>query len=150
MPRPLPPAGAAAPLAPVVKRALELHRQNSVGEAEELCLEVLELAPGQPEALALLYRIRHAQGAERAAETLLRRIVTLYPNTFWATNELTLALLAKGAITEAEIHARNAVRIAPKIRNRTTRLRRRRVRSVMHGISGESPLRAHCQLRASD
>jgi predicted Zn-dependent protease len=114
MPRPLPPAGAAAPLAPVVKRALELHRQNSVGEAEELCLEVLELAPGQPEALALLYRIRHAQGAERAAETLLRRIVTLYPNTFWATNELTLALLAKGAITEAEIHARNAVRIAPE------------------------------------
>jgi hypothetical protein len=50
----LPPAGAAAPLAPVVERALELHRQNSVGEAEKLCLEVLELAPGQPEALALI------------------------------------------------------------------------------------------------
>src|SRR5215467_1324040 len=64
--------------------------------------------------LPLLYRIRRAEGAERAAATLLRRIVSLYPNTFWATNELTLALLAKGAIAEAEIHARNAVRIAPE------------------------------------
>lgn len=110
----LPPAEAARPLTPVVERALELHRQNSIAEAEKLCLEVLELAPGQPDALAVLYRIRRAGGADSAAETLLRRIVSLYPNTFWATNELTLALLAKGAIGEAEIHARNAVRIAPE------------------------------------
>jgi predicted Zn-dependent protease len=110
----LPPADAARPLAPVVERAVELHRQDNTAEAEKLCLEILELAPGQPEALALLYRIRRAGGAERAAETLLRRIVSLYPNTFWATNELTLALLAKGAIAEAETHARNAVRIAPE------------------------------------
>jgi tetratricopeptide (TPR) repeat protein len=110
----LPPAEAARPLVPVVERAVELHRQDNAGEAENLCLEILELAPGQPEALALLYRIRRAGGVQRAAETLLRRIVSLYPNTFWATNELTLALLAKGATAEAEIHARNAVRIAPE------------------------------------
>jgi tetratricopeptide (TPR) repeat protein len=110
----LPPAEAARPLAPVIEQAVELHRQGNSAEAERLCLEVLELAPGQPEALSLLYRIRRAGGAERAAEALLRRIVMLYPNTFWATNELTLWLLAKGAIAEAEIHARNAVRIAPE------------------------------------
>jgi len=110
----LPPGEAARPLVPVVERAIDLHRQDNLGEAEKLCLEVLELAPGQPDALSLLYRIRRAGGAERAAETLLRRIVALYPNTFWATNELTLVLLGKGAIAEAEIHARNAVRIAPE------------------------------------
>jgi len=110
----LPPAEAVRPLLPVVERAVELHRQDNPAEAEKLCLEVLELAPGQPDALALLYHIRRAGGAERAAETLLRRIVTLYPNTFWATSELTLALLAKGAIADAEVHARNAVRIAPE------------------------------------
>src|SRR5271166_6001954 len=110
----LPPAEAARPLAPVVERAAELHRQDNPGDAERLCLEVLELAPGQLDALSLLYRIRRAGGAERAAETLLRRIVALYPNTFWATNELTLALLGRGAIAEAEVHARNAVRIAPE------------------------------------
>jgi tetratricopeptide (TPR) repeat protein len=110
----LPPPEAARPLIPVVERAEELHRQNNRTEAEKLCCEVLELAPGQPEALSLLYRIHAEAGQERAADGLLRRIVTLHPNTFWATNELTLALLKKGAIAEAEIHARNAVRIAPE------------------------------------
>jgi tetratricopeptide (TPR) repeat protein len=110
----LPPPGAARPLIPVVERAGELHRQNNRAEAEKLCREVLELAPGQPEALSLLYRIHAEAGQERAADALLRRIVTLHPNTFWATNELTLALLKKGAIAEAEMHARNAVRIAPE------------------------------------
>ena len=110
----LPLSGAARPLAPVIERAVELHRQNDDAEAEKLCLDVLELAPSQPDALSLLYRIRREGGKERAADALLRRIVALYPNTFWATNELTLALLTKGAIAEAEVHARNAVRIAPE------------------------------------
>ena len=52
--------------------------------------------------------------AERAPDALLRRIVQLHPNTFWATHELALALFSRGAIAEAEIHARNAVRIAPE------------------------------------
>jgi len=77
-------------------------------------LRILELAPGQPDILSLLCRICRAAGREPAAEALLRRIVRLHPDTFWATNELTLALLAKGAIAEAEIHARNAMRIAPE------------------------------------
>jgi tetratricopeptide (TPR) repeat protein len=75
---------------------------------------VLELAPGQLEALSLLFRIRRAAGQENAANILLLRIVQLHPNTLWATHELTLALFGKGAIADAEIHARNAVRIAPQ------------------------------------
>ncbi|HJU15190.1 MAG TPA: sulfotransferase [Stellaceae bacterium] len=101
-------------LAPSIERAVAQHAQGAVAEAESLCREVLELAPGQLEALSLLYRICKAAGRESAADALLRRIVALHPNTFWATNDLALALLAKGAITEAEIHARNAVRIAPE------------------------------------
>jgi len=93
----LPPPEAARPLIPVVERAEELHRQNNRAEAGKLCREVLELAPGQPEALSLLYRIHAEAGQESAANALLRRIVTLHPNTFWATNERTLALLKKGA-----------------------------------------------------
>ena len=110
----LPPAGAGAPLLPVVERAGELERQGVAGEAERLCREVLELAPGQPEALAILYRLCGAAGRAEAADALLRRIVQLHPNTFWATHDLALALLGRGAIAEAETHARNAVRIAPE------------------------------------
>jgi Tfp pilus assembly protein PilF len=110
----LPPPGAGAPLLPLVERAAESERQGASGEAERLCRQVLELAPGQPDALAILYRRCRAGGRTAAAEALLRRIVLLHPNTFWATHELGLALLGKGAVAEAEIHARNAVRIAPE------------------------------------
>jgi len=109
-----PPAGVSGPLAPTVQRAVERHAQGAVEEAERLCLEVLELVPTQLDALSLLYRIRKAAGQQNATQVLLRRIVQLHPNTLWATHELTLALFAKGAVAEAEIHARNTVRIAPE------------------------------------
>ncbi|HEX6441230.1 MAG TPA: sulfotransferase [Stellaceae bacterium] len=110
----LPPAEAALPLRPLLERAAERHAQGVVEEAERLCLEILELAPTQFDALSLLYRIRRTAGVESAAEALLRRIVQLYPNTLWATHELALMLFGRGAILEAELHARNAVRIAPE------------------------------------
>jgi tetratricopeptide (TPR) repeat protein len=110
----LPSPGAGAPLLTLVARAAELERQRIAVEAEQLCHQVLELMPGQPDALAILYRICHADGRTNAAEALLRRIVLLHPNTFWATHALGLTLLAKSAVGEAEMHARNTVRIAPE------------------------------------
>ena len=92
----VPPSAASGPLLPMVQRAAERHAQGAVEEAEQRCLEVLELAPGQLEALSLLYQIRKAAGRENAAHTLLRRIVQLHPNTLWATHELTLVLFSKG------------------------------------------------------
>src|SRR5712691_4282651 len=80
----------------------------------QMDFSLMPLAPAQLDALSLLYRIRKAAGQENAAQVLLRRIVQLHPNTLWATHEVTLMLFAKGAIAEAEIHARNAVRIAPE------------------------------------
>jgi tetratricopeptide (TPR) repeat protein len=110
----LPAPGAGRPLSPMVERAAELMRQNAVGEARQICLDVLELAPGHPDALALLYQICRDQGLTAATEALLRRIVALHPNTFWAVSDLALLVLGKGAVLEAEHHARNAVRMAPE------------------------------------
>ena len=93
---------------------MRAQRQGASEHAEQLCLEVLDLAPGQVDALAVLYRIRRDAGAVRTAAVLLRRIVAIDPNIFWATNELTLMLMASGNLAEAEVHARNAVRIAPE------------------------------------
>jgi tetratricopeptide (TPR) repeat protein len=109
----LSPPGAARALAPVIERAAELLRQNAIKEGRELCLEVLELSPGQLDALTMLYQICKVRGPASAAEALLRRIVQLHPNTFWAVNELALLLFGRGAILGALHHARNAVRIAP-------------------------------------
>ncbi|OYX69108.1 MAG: pilus assembly protein [Rhizobiales bacterium 32-66-11] len=98
---------------PLVDQAIASHARGALAEAERLCLEVLELAPGQGGALAILYQIRKAQGALPAAEALVRRLVMLDPNNVWATQELALLLFGKGDLAEAEVHARNAVRIAP-------------------------------------
>jgi tetratricopeptide (TPR) repeat protein len=100
-------------LLPLVDKAIALHTQNDAVQAERLCLEVLELAPSQGGALAVLYQIRKAEGVSVAAEMLVRRMVTFNPNNVWATQELTLVLFGKRNLADAEVHARNAVRIAP-------------------------------------
>jgi tetratricopeptide (TPR) repeat protein len=110
----LPAPGAGRPLTPMVERASELLRQGAATEARQLCVDVLELAPGHPDALTVLYQICRDHGPPAAAEALLRRIVTLHPNTFWAVNDLALLALSKGAVFETELHARNAIRIAPE------------------------------------
>ncbi len=104
---------AAQHLQPLVARALASFEAGAEAEARTLALEVLELAPGHHEALRLLYRT-HRTASPQTAGILLRRLVTLYPNDFWATNELTLWLMNRNLIGEAETHARNAVRIAPE------------------------------------
>ena len=101
-------------LTPLVERAAQALRTGARGIAERLAIDVLELAPGQTGALTVLYEVRKASGPAPAAEALIRRLVGLDPNNFWATNEITLLLLAKGSLNDAELHARNAVRIAPE------------------------------------
>ena len=109
----LPPPGATKHLLPVVERATRALELQQIPLAEQLALEVLELAPSQQASLLTLYRIRKSQNQMQAAEVLLRRYVRLYPNEVGPTCDLALMLMNKGNLAEAEIHARNAVRIAP-------------------------------------
>ncbi|WP_246659067.1 tetratricopeptide repeat-containing sulfotransferase family protein [Rhizobium sp. FY34] len=107
------PAAASRHLLPLVDQAIAFHARGELAEAQRICLEVLELAPGQGGALAVLYQIRKAEGVLPAAEALVRRLVAIDPNNVWATQELALLLFGKGDHFDAEFHARNAVRIAP-------------------------------------
>ncbi|HTQ70703.1 MAG TPA: sulfotransferase [Acidocella sp.] len=110
----LSPPEAAGLLAPALAQAEAALGAGDIATAGTKARQVLELAPGREDALMLLYRISRQQNRPQAAEALIRRVVALNPNHFWATNELTLLLLAKGALVEAEVHARNAIRIAPQ------------------------------------
>ena len=105
---------AARHVAPLAGQAAAAFADGRLEEATALCLDVLELAPGLEQGLKLLYEIRKPT-TPVAAEVLARRLVALFPNDFWATNELALLLLGKGALAEAELNARNAVRIAPDV-----------------------------------
>jgi tetratricopeptide (TPR) repeat protein len=98
---------------PDVERARAARAAGGVEEAERLLLGVLERSPLHVGALALLADIRTAQNNRSASEALLKRIVRLDPNHLPATQALALLLFGKGALAEAEHHARNAIRIAP-------------------------------------
>ncbi|MGO9991037.1 MAG: sulfotransferase [Steroidobacteraceae bacterium] len=100
-------------LAPIEEGAVRARTAGSDDEAERLAIDVLELAPGRTKALAVLYEIRKAQGNKKAAVALIGRILSLEPNNFWATNEMTLLLLGQGDVAGALRHARNALRLAP-------------------------------------
>ncbi|MDB5402598.1 MAG: pilus assembly protein [Rhodopila sp.] len=108
-----PPPGSAKQLLPLVERAARAFELKQFDVAEQLALEVLELAQSQPGALSTLYRLRRAQNKLAAVEVLLRRFVWLYPNEIGPTCEFALLLKQTGKLAQAEVHARNAVRIAP-------------------------------------
>jgi len=114
LPAAIPSAEITRHLVPLVERASQAYQHGAKDLAERLCLDVLELAPDRPGALLLLHSIRREQGKTTAADVLLRRAVHFDPNNFNATNELALMLLRRGALVEAEVHARNAIRIAPQ------------------------------------
>ena len=111
----VPPPEAIRPLVPLVERAVELHRQGAVAEAERLCLEVLELAPTR--ARRAVAAVPDPQGGRCRA----RRRRAAAPHRGAASQHL-LGDQRAGAgpvrqgrpVLEAEIHARNAVRIAPE------------------------------------
>jgi tetratricopeptide (TPR) repeat protein len=105
------------PAAPRETPELEYARVAlNVGNREEaarLLIDLLERFPRHLGALALLYQIRSAENEATAAEALLTRIVRLDPNDLAATQALASLLFGKGALAEAEVHARNAVRLSP-------------------------------------
>jgi Flp pilus assembly protein TadD len=105
---------AARHLLPLVDEAARTEAAGDFASAERLCLDVLELAPDCIPALGRLCDIRKVQSRPEAAEALLRRIVTLAPNNLVATQDLALMLFGRGNLAEAEVNARNAIRIAPE------------------------------------
>jgi tetratricopeptide (TPR) repeat protein len=115
MPQPRGPVALMPDLALSIEAAIAAHQSGATDTAEQLCLDILTFAPDRPRVLTILFEIRKAQGRPRAAEALIRRVVSIDPNNFWATNELVLLLIAKPDLGEAEIHARNGVRIAPDL-----------------------------------
>ncbi len=97
----------------LVNRARQAFASGDVGAAERLSLNVLDVAPRLPGALWILYQIRKHAGQQRAAATLLQRLVEVDPNNIEATHELALLLFQRNDLIAAEQHARNAVRLAP-------------------------------------
>jgi tetratricopeptide (TPR) repeat protein len=98
---------------PEIDRARAALGAGNVTDAARLLIDLLEQFPRHADALRLLYQIRSAENETMAAEALLCRVVRIDPNDLVATQALAALLFGRGALAEAEFHARNAVRLAP-------------------------------------
>src|SRR5579862_8902836 len=99
--------------APEIERAGAALAAGRDDEAGGLLVGFLNLYPLNLPGLGLLHALRLKQDAAAAVEALLTRIVRLEPNNLAATQALALQLFGRGAMAEAEHHARNTVRMAP-------------------------------------
>lgn len=102
----------ADPLVGEGKAALE---KGDLNLAELRAMQALQQVPDHLEALVLLYQCRRRNNQSGLpVENVLRRIVRRDPNLLWATAELAFMLFSRGERVECEIHARNALRMAPR------------------------------------
>ena len=100
---------------PTVAEGEAALARGEVTLAELRAMQALQRVPDHLDALILLYRCckRTNQPAPRV-EGVLRAIVRKDGNLFWATSELAFTLFARGERVECEMHARNAIRLAPR------------------------------------
>ncbi|WP_459697412.1 tetratricopeptide repeat-containing sulfotransferase family protein [Acidisoma sp. C75] len=103
-----------ARLQPMLAEAQAALAAGDTPRGETLLVDLLELAPDALPALALLAELRQRQNLPVASERLLRRITALDPNNLAALLALSLALFGRGRLDEAEVEARNALRVAPE------------------------------------
>lgn len=96
-----------------IQQAIALHQRNSIAEAEEICLDVLRVAPGHTVALHLLGVIRHQQGRLDEAIRLIRESLDRNPHIAEAHNNLGVALKAENRLTEAVESYRRAIAVRP-------------------------------------
>lgn len=102
-------------LDPLVNEGNAALQKGDWNLAELRAMQVLQQLPDHLNALILLYQSRRRNNQSGLPiENVLRRIVRRDPNLLWATAELAFMLFARGERVECEIHARNALRLAPR------------------------------------
>lgn len=100
-------------LAGPIQAAEDARLAGDAGRATAILLEVLELAPWSPAALAVLARVHQGAGRLGAAAVLLGRLIAVEPGNQVAVREAARVALNRGDVVGALGFARNAVRGDP-------------------------------------
>ena len=87
-------SGPASDQAQTLQRAIGLHQQGQLGEAERLYRQILNVRPDQFEARHLLGLIRYQQGRNREAIDLIGAALKQRPDSVVALSNYGLALEA--------------------------------------------------------
>jgi tetratricopeptide (TPR) repeat protein len=100
---------------PAIKEGKDAFEKGDTTLAELRAMQALQLVPEHFDALVLLYQCKRKTNAPLPQiENVLRRIVRRNANLLWATTELAFMLFSRGERVECEVHARNAIRLAPR------------------------------------
>jgi tetratricopeptide (TPR) repeat protein len=100
---------------PAVNEGKAAFARGDLTLAELRAMQALQQVPDHLEALILLYQCRkRTNQTGPRLEGILRAIVQKNGNLFWATSELAFMLFGRGERVECEMHARNAIRLAPR------------------------------------
>ncbi len=96
-----------------IRRLLDAWEAGDRATAARLSREILDIAPAQQHALAVLARICKAEDRRDAAESLLRRLARVNPGDLYSLLDLAMLLIDKGDYLGADDYARHCVRLAP-------------------------------------
>lgn len=100
---------------PLVREGRAAFEKGDATLAELRAMQALQQVPDHLDALILLYQCRRKTNQSGPPlENVLRRIVQRDANLLWATSELAWVLFSRGERVECEMHARNALRLAPR------------------------------------
>lgn len=94
--------------------AIELHRSGNRPQAEHLYRAVLELDPGNPDALHFLGVLRHQEGHDAEAVELIRQALERTPEHPAAHNNLGNVLQESGHLEEAADCYRRVIELDPE------------------------------------
>lgn len=96
-----------------LSKAVQLHKNGHLDQAELLYRQILDDSPEQPEALHLLGVIAHQRGQSEKAIKLIRRAVAVQPQAPIFHCNLAEAYRVAGDLPEAVDHSRKAIRLQP-------------------------------------
>lgn len=97
----------------ILQRAIALHQEGNLAQAQPLYREVLAAVPDHADALHLLGVLSHQLGQTPAAEALIRRALAVQPQAPAYQNSLGNVLRAQFRAAEAEACYRTALRLQP-------------------------------------
>ncbi len=95
-----------------IRTAVELLRRAQFSEAEPIFRQILDVEPGQPDALHGLSVIAHGRGDKDGAESLLRALVAARPERASAKYDLACMLIDRGGDDEALLLLQDVLRVS--------------------------------------
>ncbi len=98
----------------LLQRAVALHREGRLADAEPLYRQVLDVDPEQPDALHLLGLVELQKGDVDAAIRLIREASALNPSAGFYRFNLAKALAAAGQLSEAEASYQASIELTPE------------------------------------